>query len=94
MQITLVKTILKEELKATADGDTFSLPAERKLVLLVKQGESIMQIQRVHQVRFAADYLAVSSDEDIYFIDPNLIFGLKGSDPALDKAEKRPGFHR
>lgn len=91
----LVKTILVEEFHAEDLGeDTFAIEPERRLVALVAHDNGIMQVPRVRQVRFCEHFIVLTGEDTRYYIEPEVIFGLKGDDPDLDKGEQRPGFRR
>lgn len=92
MDNSIIQSILKTEFKANVDGDVYTLNEKRKLTVIVQQGEGVMQVQHVLEVRFAKDFVALSSEKDVYYLDPSSLLGLKGANPELDKDDNRPGF--
>lgn len=94
LNISQLKTVLAEKCAAQVDGESYSLDEERKFVLLLQQAQGIMQISRVKQITFMGELLSVSSDEEVYYISADCVFGIKGANPERDRDEHRPGFRR
>ncbi len=92
MQISVVKQILSDHFDATVDGDDYRIEPECKLVVMVSHDSGVMQVPKVHQVIFGEMYVTLTTEDDRYYITPDVIFGLKGEDPDLERDEKRPGF--
>lgn len=89
----VIQNILTAEFKASVEQNTYSVDADHKLVVLVEQGNQIIQIAKVTQVRFEEQYTVIATDESVYCLVPDSIFGLKAGDPS-EQLDKRPGFRR
>lgn len=89
-----VRDILNDAFAAKRDGDTYTIDPERRLVVMLEHGSGILQIPKVHALSFSEDLLVLTTDENLYYLDPGAIFGLKAGDPQLDKADTRTGFRR
>lgn len=94
LNIAQLKTILAEKCAAQVDGESYGLEEERKFVLMLQQAQGITQISRVKQITFMGDLIGVSSDDEVYYISADCVFGIKGSNPERDRDEHRPGFRR
>ena len=89
-----VQLVLTEEFDAIVEEQTYEIDPERKLVVLIEHTGGIMQVPRIHTIRFTEHYLVLTTEDDRYYVVPECIFGLKAGDPSLERPEKRPGFHR
>lgn len=90
----ILQHILTSKLGATQEGNLYKLKGDETVTVLVKQGEGSMQVQQISSITFEERYVALSSEEDVYFFEQGVILGLKASNPEVDRDEKRPGFRR
>lgn len=89
-----LKALLVEQCGAKVDGESYFLDEERKFGLLLQNGQNPMQLARVKQLTFLGELLSVVTDEEVYYISADCVFGLKSSNPDRDRDEHRPGFRR
>lgn len=94
MDSAIIQSILTEEFKAKVESNTYSLDDKRKLTVLVQQGQGVMSVQDVKQLRFASSFVALSTEDDVYYLEADSMLGLKGANPEIDTEEKRTGFRR
>ncbi len=94
MDNATVQSILSNEFNASIEAGVYTVDDKRKLTVLVQQGQGVMSVQNVRHVRFEDAFVAVSTEDDVYFLEPTSLLGLKGANPEVDKDEKRPGFRR
>ncbi len=92
MKTTIIQQLLKDELKASVEGDTYSLAGEDTLTVFAQQGQSAMQVQGVKSIRFQEEFLSLFTEDDVYYLEPDVVLGLKATNPTIDKEEKRTGF--
>lgn len=90
----ILQHILTSKLGATKDGNLYTLKGDETITVLVQQGEGSMQVQQIRSITFEDNYVALSSEEDVYFFQSGVILGIKASNPEVDRDEKRPGFRR
>jgi|GEM_PF-3337602 len=89
-----LREILISQFDAAVEGDEIIIPEAKRVTILMIAGESLMPVGRVRSVRFNEAYLAVSTDEQRYFVDPAQLFGVRQEDFDARSKDSRPGFHR
>ena len=92
MQLSIGQSILKAEFGAEQHEQTFAVDPDQKLVVMVLQGQNVMQVSRVHKVRFAEQYVALISDDASTFVPSDAIVALKSGSPQTERGDKRTGF--
>ena len=92
MKATALKKILVDELGGTADGDAVSVPADRKVTVLVARGDTLIPVAKVRSVRFTDLFVNLVGDTEQMFVDPDDDFLVKAED-ARSRDDARPGFH-
>ena len=89
-----ITRLLVEQFGARVDGSTYRVEDDRRLTLLIQHTQGIMQLPRVLELTFEADLVRVLTEEELYFVPAQSLFGLKAANPARDRDEHRPGFRR
>lgn len=89
-----LKDILVSQFNAATEDDEIVLPEAKRVTLLMVAGDTLMPVGRVKSVRFADAYMAVSTEEQRYFVDPSKLFGVRQEDFDAGSKDSRPGFHR
>lgn len=89
-----LKDILISQFEAVTEGEEIIIPENKRVTLLMLGGETLMPVGRVKSVRFSESYMAVSTDEQRYFMDPAHLFGLRQEDFDAGSKDSRPGFNR
>ena len=95
MKIDTLTRLLTSELGAAHKEGGFHLDAERRLTVMVQQGEQVTPIQRVLEVRLRDDgVMALFTEDDVYYLESSSLVGIKAAHPSTDRDDKRPGFRR
>lgn len=89
-----LKDILLSQFDAATEGDEIIIPEPKRVTLLMLVGDALMPVGRVKSVRFSDSYIAVSTDEQRYFVDPAHLFGVRQEDFDAGSKDSRPGFNR
>jgi hypothetical protein len=89
----VIEEILVEQFGATKEGGDLTIPTGKRLTLLLVAGDSLMPVNRVRRISFTTDYVAVTTEEERYFIDMERVFGVRQDDYEARSADARPGFH-
>lgn len=94
MELNVLEDILTNQLGAESAAGALSLPDGRRVTLLIETGDGIMPVGRVRSVELGETYVTVTTEEQRYFLDPNVLFAVRQDDIEERAAESRPGFHR
>lgn len=89
----ILEEILVDQFDAEKEGGELMLPSGGRVTLLLVAGDSLMPINKLRRLSFTTDYVAVSTEEERYFVDPERIFGVRQDDYESRPADSRPGFH-
>lgn len=89
-----LEKILIERFDAAREGDAIIIPDGTRVTLLLVAGEALMPVTRVREVSFSAGYLALTTEEQRYFIDAVHVLGVRQEDYQARSQDSRPGFHR
>jgi hypothetical protein len=89
----VIEEILVEQIGAEKDGGELLIPAGKRMTLMLTAGDSIMPVNRVRRITFTTEYVAVTTEEERYFLDVERIFGVRQDDYEARSADARPGFH-
>lgn len=92
MNVQTLKSILLNELEATADGDLLEVPSEGKVTILVRFGDDTLRISKVCKVRITDDFVNLVGEAEQFFVDLDSDFSIKSEDWSK-RVEARPGFH-
>ena len=93
MRPETLKDILISQFDA-AEGDEILIPEAKRVTLLMIAGDTLMPVVRVKSVRFAESYMAITTDEQRYFVDAATLFGVRHEDFDAGSKDSRPGFNR
>lgn len=93
MSPEVLEEILVEQFDAEKDGGDILIPTGKRVTLLLQAGDSLMPVNRVRRISFTTDYVAVTTEEERYFIDVSRVFGVRQDDYEARPADARPGFH-
>ena len=89
----VLEEILVEQFDAEKEGGDILIPSSKRVTMLLVAGDSLMPVNRVRRISFTTDYVAVTTEEERYFIDVARIFGVRQDDYEARPADARPGFH-
>jgi hypothetical protein len=88
-----LEEILVGQFGAEKDGGEIMIPESRRVTVLLLAGESLMPVGRVRRISFTTDFVAITTDEQRYFLDAEHVFGVRQDDYDERSADSRPGFH-
>lgn len=91
MQLETMTRILVDELKATAEDKTYSLPSGTKVTVFVSSGASIVPVNKITKLAMRDEYVILSSEEGRVFLDTPTIVALR-ADTEADKKDSKLGF--
>ncbi len=93
MSPEVLEEILVDQFDAEKEGGDILIPSGKRVTLLLQAGDSLMPVNRVRRINFTTDYVAVTTEEERYFIDVERVFGVRQDDYEARPADARPGFH-
>lgn len=88
----VLQAILTENFGATVDGDTYHLKEDLRAAVMVQHAGGVMMIAKVQQITFKSTYLIVASSDELTYVSPSDVFGVRHAEIEEETADKRPGF--
>ena len=91
MNIDVLKAVLSDELEASEDSGTYTIPGQYKVTVLVQADGDVVPVTRVTGLKVSDHYLTFVTEDGHFFIEPSRVFAVKSEGDSA--GEKRPGFH-